>query len=111
MTKYTKILEEMRERRKDLETILHTVLELDRIASEALEQLAIAEATNAEPQEATGNQTFTFDIYNSQVDKVPVVHIETPPEWDETDGPRCRIYLNDEVIFENPPYPRDEVTQ
>lgn len=52
--------------------------------------------------------TFSYDEYESTVDGVPVVHVETPASWDEPNGPRCRIYLNDEVIYENPPYPTPE---
>ena len=49
---HIEILKEMQERRKDLEAVLRATLELDKIATEALAQLAIAEATNADLLEA-----------------------------------------------------------
>ena len=53
---------------------------------------------------------FTFDVYFSEADGVPVVHVETPPEWDGNPlGPECRIYLNDgDAVYENPPLPVHE---
>ena len=49
---------------------------------------------------------FEFDIYIGE-DGVPVVHIDTPAEWDNDNGPSCRIYLNDgEAIWNNPPLPK-----
>lgn len=52
---------------------------------------------------------FRFDIYESHRDGVPVVHVETPAEWDGDIGPRCRIYLNDEELYANPPKPDPEL--
>ena len=47
------------------------------------------------------------------VDKAPtdgttVVWIDTPDLPEDDKGPVIRVYLNDEVIFENPPYPGEE---
>ena len=57
----------------------------------------------------------TFDIYDSEVDDVCIVHVCTEGMDEDRDGPIIRIYLNDEVIFENPSYPRevqqDEITK
>lgn len=47
----------------------------------------------------------TIDFYMG-VDNVPVVHIDTPDDWDENkSGPVCRVYLNDDTdspLFANP---------
>jgi len=48
---------------------------------------------------------FNFNSYFSEVDQVPVVHIETENLDEDPGGPICRIYLNDEIIWENPVYP------
>jgi hypothetical protein len=41
---------------------------------------------------------FTFDMYTGS-DNVPVVHVQTPEGWDTLYGPKCRIYLNDSLIY------------
>ena len=41
----------------------------------------------------------------SEVDGITVVFIDTPNLPEDSNGPRIRIYLNDEAIFENPAYP------
>lgn len=41
-------------------------------------------------------------------DKVPLIYIDTPDlEEDDVLGPKCRIYLNDDPIFEGVPYPTE----
>jgi hypothetical protein len=47
---------------------------------------------------------FEFDRYYSAKDNVPVVHIDTMKLEENMFGPVCRIYLNDEPIWENPKY-------
>lgn len=47
------------------------------------------------------NHGFTFDCYLGE-DGVPVVHVETLGLEENTKGPLCRIYINDEVLYENP---------
>ena len=49
-----------------------------------------------------------FDLmwYPSPADGTIVVNIATKVEEDEN-GPKIRVYLNDEVVFENPPYPEN----
>ena len=49
-----------------------------------------------------------FDMYwyHSEEDGTLVLAVETRLEEDEN-GPKIRVYLNDEVVFENPPYPSD----
>jgi hypothetical protein len=48
------------------------------------------------------------DWYQSEADGTIVVEILTNGEIEENEnGPKVRIYLNDEVLFENPPYPSD----
>ena len=52
---------------------------------------------------------FTFDIYTGH-DGVPVVHVETNPDLDTPEGPAVRVYLNDEVIYEDArPLPPQEL--
>ncbi len=46
-----------------------------------------------------------IDAYSATVDNILVIHIDTPELPEDSDGPLCRIYLNDEVIHENPAYP------
>ena len=48
--------------------------------------------------------------YFSPDDGVTVVHIDTPGITEDASGPVIRIYLNDEPIEENPPYPGDPLT-
>tara|TARA_Y100000817_G_scaffold63366_1_gene47596 strand:+ start:1029 stop:1211 length:183 start_codon:yes stop_codon:yes gene_type:complete len=44
--------------------------------------------------------------YKSEVDGTMVVEIWTNPDADtDPNGPKIRVYLNDDVLFENPPYP------
>lgn len=43
----------------------------------------------------------------SDLDQVHVVYIDTEGVPEDADGPRIRIYLNDEPVFENPRYPGD----
>lgn len=40
----------------------------------------------------------------SEYDVVPVVFIDTPNLDEDAAGPRCRIYLNDACLHENPPF-------
>ena len=44
--------------------------------------------------------------YHSEADGTLVLAIETTLEEDEN-GPKIRVYLNDEAVFENPRYPND----
>ena len=50
-------------------------------------------------------QGFAVSSAISDVDRVPVLHINTEYMPEDADGPICRIYLNDEPIWENPAYP------
>lgn len=47
----------------------------------------------------------TFDCYQSNVDGVQVVHVDTHDMPENSQGPVIRVYLNEEPIFENPMYP------
>jgi hypothetical protein len=47
--------------------------------------------------------------YRSPLDGTIVVHIDTPPEEENTEGPLVRIYLNDSVLFENPVFPMEKL--
>ena len=40
-----------------------------------------------------------FDVYQSSVDGVPVVHIDTPGLLENKHGPVCRIYINDDIDY------------
>lgn len=44
----------------------------------------------------------TYDVYRSSNDGVVVVHIQTEEIPEDKNGPIIRVYLNDEIIFENP---------
>jgi len=43
--------------------------------------------------------------YLSPEDGVVVVHVDTPNIDEDGKGPLIRLYLNDDSVFENPPYP------
>ena len=44
--------------------------------------------------------------YKSEADGTIVVEVLTNEKVEENaDGPKIRVYLNDDVLFENPPYP------
>lgn len=58
-------------------------------------------AENNSPAEATP----ILNVYRAETDNVFVVHVDTPNLPENENGPLIRIYLNDEVIFENPPFP------
>lgn len=45
---------------------------------------------------------FTFNVYYG-FDGTPVVHVQTDDLPEDAKGPICRIYLNEEAIYENPP--------
>ena len=47
----------------------------------------------------------SFDVYEAEVDGVTVVHVGTTGMREDCRGPIMRVYLNDEPIFENPPFP------
>lgn len=47
----------------------------------------------------------TFHVYDAESDGVKIVHVETAGVPADANGPRIRIYLNDEIIFENPALP------
>jgi hypothetical protein len=44
----------------------------------------------------------TIDMYQSQVDGVWVVHVDTHGLDENKKGPIIRVYINDEPVFENP---------
>jgi hypothetical protein len=44
-------------------------------------------------------------VTRSPVDGAVVIYIDTPSIPDNDQGTQVRIYLNDECLFENPPYP------
>jgi len=50
----------------------------------------------------------TFDEYRSPKDGVNVVYINTDELPENKEGPIIRIYLNDEPIFVNPSFEREE---
>lgn len=49
---------------------------------------------------------FEITVYKSPVDGVQVLEIDTTEVPEDASGPRCRIYLNDAALHENPPYPK-----
>ncbi len=50
----------------------------------------------------------TFQVYESEIDGVTVVNVDTGELPENKHGPIIRIYLNDAVIFENPPFPQEK---
>ena len=50
---------------------------------------------------------FTFDVYFSEIDGVPVLCLATTNMQKNEKGPVCRVYLNDAVIFENPQFTKN----
>lgn len=46
-------------------------------------------------------------VFESELDGTLTVMIDTPDIGEDEGGPKIRIYLNDERVFDNPPY--DEV--
>jgi hypothetical protein len=54
-----------------------------------------------------GVPPFTYDAYYSSAGGVPVVHVDTDNLKEDDKGPFCRVYLNDDVIYENPPLPKE----
>lgn len=59
--------------------------------------------SNSSPEPAIPN-TPTFNVYHAEIDGVTVVHVDTQGMPENSHGPIIRVYLNDEPIFENPPY-------
>lgn len=48
--------------------------------------------------------------YESPVDNVPVVHVDTEGMPEDSNGPIIRIYLNDEYVYANPPHPNSKTS-
>ena len=49
-----------------------------------------------------------FHWYKSKIDGTMVVEIWTNSDADtDANGPKIRVYLNNDVLFENPPYPME----
>lgn len=48
------------------------------------------------------------DAYRSPEDDTLVVYVDTPGIDENEKGPLIRLYLNDDPVFENPPYPGSE---
>lgn len=46
----------------------------------------------------------TVEITYSELDGTPVIQILTEDSPENEDDPICRVYLNDEPLFENPTY-------
>lgn len=51
-----------------------------------------------------GLPAFEFDVYFAEKDSIPVVHVDTSNLTEDSNGPLCRVYLNDDCIYENPKY-------
>jgi len=49
----------------------------------------------------------SFHTYTG-FDGTLVVHVDTPGVEEDEKGPKLRLYLNDEAVFENPEFPRSE---
>ena len=47
----------------------------------------------------------TITITRSEVDKTPIVYIDTDGEGEVEGQPRARIYLNESCMYEVPKYP------
>lgn len=61
--------------------------------------------TRVPPSSKLISPPFETDSYYSELDFTPVIHIDTVNLTEDINGPLCRIYLNDECIYENPVYP------
>lgn len=46
-----------------------------------------------------------FQVYRSEIDGCIVVHIDTQDIPEDQRGPIIRVYVNDGVVYENPPFP------
>ena len=49
--------------------------------------------------------TITIVAYTSPTDGTPIVAIDTPDIPEDSRGPKIRIWLNDDTVFENPEVP------
>ena len=47
----------------------------------------------------------TIAAYTSPQDGTPIVAIDTPDIDEDAAGPKLRIWLNDDTVFENPKVP------
>ena len=54
---------------------------------------------------ATRSRTYGISVRESDADGTLVIQIDTPDIDEDINGPMIRVYLNDDVLFENPPYP------
>ena len=48
-----------------------------------------------------------IEVFESELDGTLTVMVDTPDIGEDENGPKIRVYLNDERVFDNPPY--DEV--
>ncbi len=58
--------------------------------------------------EMSDEQNLEILVSKSPVDHTVVVNVDTLNLPEDDGGPRIRVYLNDEVTFENPPYPNTQ---
>ena len=58
-----------------------------------------------------GLEGLEISIDRSDVDNTLVIFIDTEGVDEDGDGPKCRIYLNDHPLHENPPYPMKEISR
>lgn len=61
--------------------------------------------------EKTQKGGIIVSAYPSPEDGTMVIHVDTPDVAEDSRGPLIRLYLNDDSVYENPPYlgSRDEL--
>lgn len=66
--------------------------------------MTLRKQTYLAPAAGSGKPEPTFSFYYAD-DGTLVVHVDTMQIPENEKGPIVRLYLNDESVFENPPYP------
>jgi hypothetical protein len=64
--------------------------------------------SNPTPSSMTDNtftaHDITITVDHAESDGTVVVFIDTPSLPEDSEGPFIRVYLNDGIVFENPPF-------
>lgn len=51
------------------------------------------------------DHVITVAVYSSPQDGTVIVAVDTPDIPEDAHGPKIRMWLNDDTVFENPPVP------
>lgn len=65
----------------------------------------VNQINTAEPSDAVNVNGVSVTVDTGESDGTKVVFVDTPDLPEDIHGPQVRLYLNDDVVYENPPLP------